>query len=141
MADISEADSILQHKLHVTGGSGLTADAKFKLGLGLPLFLFGSVMQYRCHHHLANLKKYSLPNRGMFRRIVCPHYTCECLIYLSLAVLASPEGYWCNRSLLSVLLFVAVNLGVTAHGTRNWYIEKFGQDKVHDKWIIIPLVF
>lgn len=134
------ADAILRRQLQVTGGS-LTTDAKIKLSLALPLFLVSSVTQYRCHQHLASLKKYSLPNLGIFRYIVCPHYTCECLIYLSLAVLASPEGYWWNRSVLAVLLFVIVNLGVTAHGTRNWYIEKFGQEQVQEKWTMIPLLF
>lgn len=133
-------DAILLHQLQMASSS-LPADAKLKLGLALPLFLFSSVMQHRCHQHLASLKKYSSPNLGMFRHIVCPHYTCECLIYLSLAVATAPEGFWCNRSLLSVLLFVAVNLGVTAHGTRTWYAEKFGEEQVHRKWTMIPLIF
>lgn len=130
----------MQRQLLVTG-SDFTEDAKLKIGLALPLFIFSSIMQYRCHQHLASLKKYSLPNLGMFRHIVSPHYTCECLIYFSLAVLASPEGYWCNRSLLSVLLFVAVNLGITAHGTRHWYNEKFGESWAREKWTMIPLLF
>lgn len=112
-----------------------------KAAVALPLFLYGWVMQHRCHKHLAGLKKYSLPGLGMFRYLICPHYTCECLIYLSLALVAAPKGQWCNRTLLSVLIFVAVNLGVTAHGTRNWYIEKFGPERVVGKWIMIPLLY
>lgn len=119
----------------------LTADAKTKAAVALPLFLYGWVMQHRCHKHLAGLKKYSLPDLGLFRRLVCPHYTYECLIYLSLAVATAPEGYCFNRTVLSVLAFVAVNLGVTAHGTRNWYIEKFGPERVVPKWVMIPWLY
>ncbi|ROW12054.1 hypothetical protein VMCG_00768 [Cytospora schulzeri] len=119
----------------------LTAGALFKIAVALPMFVFAWVTQYRCHKHLASLKKYSLPDLSMFRHLVCPHYTCECLIYLSLAIVAAPEGQLCNRTLLSALMFVAVNLGVTAQGTRNWYIEKFGSEKVAGRQILIPFLY
>lgn len=118
-----------------------TADAQLKAAIALPLFLYGWVMQHQCHKHLAGLKKYSLPDSGMFRHIVCPHYTCECLIYLSLAVVGAPAGQWYNRTLLSVLTFVAVNLGITAYATRSWYVEKFGPERVVGKWIMVPVVY
>lgn len=107
----------------------------------MPLFSWGWIMQYRCHEQLAALKKYSLPDRGMFRYLVCPHYTCECMIYLSLAIIAAPEGQWWNKTLVSVLMFVAVNLGVTAHGTKNWYMAKFERDRVVRKWNMIPFLY
>lgn len=119
----------------------LTAEATTKAAIALPLFSWGWVMQHRCHKQLAGLKKYSLPDQGMFRYLVCPHYTCECLIYLSLAIIAAPEGLWWNRTLLSVLVFVVMNLGVTAHGTKNWYMEKFGRAKVVQKWNMIPFLY
>lgn len=119
----------------------LTAEARLKAVIALPLFLGGWLMQHRCHKYLAGLKKYSLPESGMFYYLVCPHYTCECLIYFSLAILGAPAGQWCNRTLMSVLSFVIVNLGVTAHGTRTWYIEKFGTEKVVGKWVMLPLVY
>lgn len=98
-------------------------------------------MQHRCHKYLAGLKKYSLPEKGMFRWFVCPHYTCECLLYLSLVIGAAPRGQLYNRTVLCALIFVAVNLGVTAYGTKKWYIEKFGVGKVADKWTMIPFVY
>lgn len=130
-------DAILQGDLP----GALTADVQLKAAIALPLFLGGWTMQHQCHKHLAGLKKYSLPDSGMFHYLVCPHYTCECLIYFSLAVLGAPAGQWCNRTLLSVLAFVAVNLGVTAYGTRNWYVEKFGPERVVGKWIMLPFVY
>ncbi|KAK0450053.1 protein DFG10 [Armillaria borealis] len=107
----------------------------------LPLFLFASWMQNKCHRHLASLKKYSLPTHPFFRYITCPHYTAECLIYLSLAGIAAPPGQAFNKTILASLVFTAVNLGVTAETTRQWYVEKFGEDKVTALWRMIPFVY
>ncbi|KAK9423052.1 hypothetical protein SUNI508_04346 [Seiridium unicorne] len=108
---------------------------------GLSLFLLAWSMQYRCHSYLAGLKKYSLPEVGMFRHLICPHYTCECLLYLSLAIVAAPEKQVCNRTVLCGLIFVTVNLGVTASGTRRWYAGKFGEEKIKGKWNMIPFIY
>jgi 3-oxo-5-alpha-steroid 4-dehydrogenase 3 len=77
----------------------------------------------------------------MFRFLVCPHYTCECIIYFSLAICAAPDGHLCNRTMICALLFVLANLGATASGTRQWYINKFGLESVAGKWNMIPYVF
>ncbi|KAK4242571.1 hypothetical protein C8A03DRAFT_11186 [Achaetomium macrosporum] len=123
--------------------AGHTDDAQslWKMAVAVPAFLFAWVNQYRCHKHLAGLKKYSLPEDGMFRHFICPHYTCECVLYFSMAVATAPRGTWCNRTLLCALVFVAVNLGVTASGTRKWYVEKFGIGPVATKWNMIPFIF
>lgn len=134
------AGALLQNQLR-SWTLELTQDALLKVAIAVPLFFFAWVSQYRCHKHLASLKKYSLPEQGMFRYLISPHYTCECLIYLSLAIIAAPEGYLCNRTLLSALFFVAANLGVTARGTKSWYIDKFGSDKVAPKKVMIPFVY
>ncbi|KAK3295965.1 uncharacterized protein B0H64DRAFT_323630 [Chaetomium fimeti] len=117
------------------------AQSLIKMAVALPAFLFAWVNQYRCHKHLAGLKKYSVPEGGMFDHYICPHYTCECLLYLSMAIATAPRGVWCNRTLICALIFVAVNLGVTASGTRKWYAEKFGIGAVANKWNMIPFVF
>ncbi|KAI1124360.1 hypothetical protein F5Y10DRAFT_31729 [Nemania abortiva] len=104
------------------------------------VFLTAWFMQYRCHRYLAGLKKYSLPDDGLFRYLVCPHYTCECMLYLSLAVMAAPEGQLYNQTLACAVLFVSANLGVTAHGTKLWYGERFGS-RVKGRWKMIPVVF
>ncbi|KAK1476226.1 3-oxo-5-alpha-steroid 4-dehydrogenase [Colletotrichum abscissum] len=87
------------------------------------------------------LKKYSLPEEGLFRYLICPHYTCECLIYLGLAMIAAPKGYMVNRTLMGALWFIVANLGTTADGTKQWYAQKFGAEKVASKWRMIPFVF
>ena len=77
----------------------------------------------------------------MFRGVVCPHYGAECIVYLSLALLAAPRGEWVNKTMLSCLAFVAVNLGLTAQNTKKWYAQKFGKDSVQDWWFMIPYVY
>ncbi|KAI1460744.1 hypothetical protein F4805DRAFT_374509 [Annulohypoxylon moriforme] len=112
-----------------------------KTAIGVSIFLASWFMQFRCHSYLSQLKKYSLPDDGLFRYLVCPHYTCECVLYLSLAIVAAPKDQLYNRTLICAVLFVAVNLGVTAKGTKSWYGEIFGLEKVRGKWRMIPGVF
>jgi 3-oxo-5-alpha-steroid 4-dehydrogenase 3 len=107
----------------------------------VPLFLIASGMQHDCHHFLFSLKKYTLPDHPIFRGIVCPHYGAECVIYLSLAILAAPPGQWVNKTMLSCLAFVAVNLGLTAQTTKQWYMQKFNKEAVQDRWLMIPYVY
>lgn len=109
--------------------------------LSVALYVFACYKQNQCHRYLASLKKYTLPDEGMFQSIICPHYTCECLLYVAIALVAAPPNQLFNRSVLLGLIFVAVNLGATAIGTKKWYAEKFGQDKVAVRWYMIPLVF
>jgi 3-oxo-5-alpha-steroid 4-dehydrogenase 3 len=108
---------------------------------GVTLFLIASSQQGACHRHLASLKKYTLPHEGLFKYIVCPHYTCECLLYLGIAISAAPAGLLWNQTCLCGLLFVATNLGTTAHGTAQWYAARFGHDRVSRKWSMLPPVF
>ena len=105
------------------------------------IFLAASYQQNECHGYLAGLKKYSLPEAGLFRYLVCPHYTCECLIYLALAVAGAPPGQIFNRTLLCATLFVAVNLGATAIGTQEWYRQKFGSERLASRHRMIPFLF
>jgi len=118
------------------------------------LFLLASGMQYDCHAYLASLKTaasrsetergsngYRLPEHPAFHTTCTPHYFAECLIYLALALIAAPPGHLLNRSLVCALVFVVVNLGVTADGTRRWYEQKFGAAAVAGRARMIPFVF
>lgn len=105
------------------------------------LFFLACYSQNKCHRYLASLKKYTLPDKGSFRRLVCPHYTYECLLYVALAMAAAPPGKTFNKTMLSGLLFIVVNLSITANTTKTWYAGKFGQDKVAGKWRIIPFLY
>lgn len=109
--------------------------------LCLPILLMASGLQHDGHHYLFSLEKYTLPTHPMFFSIVCPHYTAECVIYLSLAALAAPPGEMINKTLLLALVFVAVNLGITAGTTKQWYAQKFGKESVQGRWKMIPYVY
>jgi 3-oxo-5-alpha-steroid 4-dehydrogenase 3 len=105
------------------------------------MFLVASGIQHNCHKHLASLEKYTLPSQFWFQWALCPHYTSECLIYVAIAIAAAPPGQMLNNTVLAGLGFVASNLAVTADSTRKWYIEKFGIEKVADRWRMIPYVY
>jgi len=112
-----------------------------KTFIAIPIFILASGMQHDCHKHLASLKKYTLPQNFWFRRIICPHYTAECLVYVAIAIVAAPQGELLNKTMLAGLAFVASNLAVTADSTKNWYIEKFGAEKLVGRWRMIPYVY
>ncbi|KAI0431423.1 hypothetical protein F5Y09DRAFT_340692 [Xylaria sp. FL1042] len=112
----------------VEGSGSIQCSSQSCVGIKFPvlkstiaslIFITAWFIQYRCHRHLAGLKKYSLPED----------------------VLGAPEGQFYNRTLACAVLFVSVNLGVTANGTKLWYGEKFGGDKVQGKWKMIPILF
>lgn len=101
--------------------------------------IFGCFMdQHVLHTHLASLKKYTLPTHPTFQWIVAPHYTCECLIYLALAFLSRPSGYYLNHTMAAALVFVVINLGISADGTKKWMQTKFGNGSVAKKWRMLP---
>ena len=129
------------------------------------IFLLASGAQHDCHAYLAHLKNtkpksgtrdktdktngpaatrddgYKLPTHPAFQSLIAPHYFAECLIYLSLALVAAPERSWMNWTLASALVFVAVNLGVTAGVTKEWYERRFGKGAVRGKWRMVPGVW
>lgn len=107
----------------------------------MAIYFWAWAKQNECHRHLASLKKYTLPTAGLFQFLVCPHYTCECLIYLTIAFVAAPTGRWFSGPVICGLAFVVANLGMTAVGTRGWYAQKFGADAVRSRWTMIPFVF
>jgi 3-oxo-5-alpha-steroid 4-dehydrogenase 3 len=99
-----------------------------------PAILTAHALQHSYHAYLYRLrtenKGYQLPSHPLFPDLLCPHYTCEVAIYALLSILAAPRGRVVSWTLLCGTIFVATNLGVTAIGTKEWYAEKFGQDKV-----------
>jgi len=132
------------------------------------LFILASGIQHDCHTYLASLKskpatppatksvhlskngegdsleaaQYKLPDHPAFAYLIAPHYTAECLIYLSLTMVAAPQGSaWVNRTLACALVFVVVNLGATADVTREWYRRRFGEAAVKGKWRLVPYVW
>lgn len=120
--------------------------------VSLVLFFFASGIQHDCHAYLASLKPtgsnnkdgkadYKLPNHPAFNYTVTPHYFAECLIYLAIAGLAAPGNEYLNGTIACALLFVAVNLGVTAHGTHEWYEQKFGKSALEGRSKMVPFLY
>ena len=106
-----------------------------------PFFVIASGIQRDCHAYLASLPKYTLPVHPIFNDIVCPHYTMECVVYATMAVLGAPKGQAVNKTIVCVLAFVVVNLGLTAKRTKEWAEEKFGREKVQRRWRMVPGVW
>ncbi|KAJ5651496.1 uncharacterized protein N7484_005219 [Penicillium longicatenatum] len=137
---IEGSSTILSHKLTVDDVK-MTNAPTVRTFFCIPLFLMASGLQHDCHHFLFSLKKYTLPDHPIFSAVVCPHYGAECVIYLSLALLAAPPGQMVNKTLLACFAFVTVNLGLTARTTKEWYMQKFGREAVQDRWLMIPWVY
>jgi len=112
-----------------------------KTFIAVPIFTLASGIQHDCHEYLASMKKYTLPDSPWFQWVVCPHYTSECLIYISIAILSAPEGQPVNMTVLAGLGFVVSNLAVTADSTMKWYIKKFGAEKLKGRWRMLPYVY
>lgn len=114
----------------------------WKAAVLVPAILTAHVLQHSYHAYLYRLrtesKGYQFPSHPLFSNLLCPHYTCEIAIYVLLSFLAAPEGSLVNWPLVCGTIFVVTNLGVTAEGTKEWYAEKFGQDKVAHRKRMIP---
>ncbi|KAE9979996.1 hypothetical protein EG327_006730 [Venturia inaequalis] len=119
--------------------SGMNA----QLAIGVSLFVIGAVAQNRAHAYLSSLRRtgtYSFPTHPLFSLTLTPHYFSECAEYLGLAIAAAPRGQYVNKTLAAALIFVIVNLSITASGTYKWYAARFGQDKVNGKARMVPLI-
>lgn len=103
--------------------------------------MMGWLKQHESHVYLASLKKYTLPSEGWFQHFICPHYTSECLIYLGMSIVSAPPDRYLNPTVSLGLVFVVVNLGTTASGTKAWYEEKFGREQVAPRWKMIPFLW
>lgn len=106
-----------------------------KTTLSLLLFLLTSTLQHKTHLYLLSLPKYTLPpaTHPLFAQSLSPHYLFEILIYLSLAILSAPPHNLINKTMICAVVFVAVNLGVSAGRTWGWYRDRFGEKAVAGK--------
>lgn len=108
----------------------------------VPAILTAHVLQHTYHAYLYRLrtenKGYQLPSHPLFPDLLCPHYTCETAIYIFMSFLSAPAGRQISWTCFCGMIFVATNLAVTANGTKNWYIEKFGKEKVGSRKRMVP---
>jgi len=117
--------------------------------ISIILCIFAQSQQYWCHKYLASLRPnnsprdknikavYKLPSSRWFNFVDSPQYFFEILIYFSLYMLSVFK----NHTLLWVVFWTIINLGVTAYGVHDWYIKKFKKKYPKEKKRLIPFIF
>lgn len=82
-------------------------------------------------------KHYRIPEAGLFRYMLYPHYFCEWIEWFGFWMAA---GWSCApaRAFLVNELFAMFPRAVRG---KKWYVEQFGEDKVGKKWAAIPGVW
>lgn len=79
-------------------------------------------------------KHYQIPEAGLFRYMLYPHYFAEWVEWFGFYVAC---GFTCRPALAFVLNEVASMLPRAVNG-KKWYVERFGEDKIRRKWAVIP---
>jgi 3-oxo-5-alpha-steroid 4-dehydrogenase 1 len=79
-------------------------------------------------------KVYMVPENGLFRIVLYPHYLCEWIEW---------AGFWCMAGLSCVparnfLLNEITTMLPRAISGKKWYIEKFGAEKIGSRKVVIP---
>lgn len=118
-------------------------------------------------HHFSTQIYYSIPMGGWFNYISCPHYLSEIMIYFMLALLIhnnnlqkynfliddkEKNNEFYNLSLLILtimhnfkhwilLLWVVVNLSISANRTHDWYRKNFGLNYPQERKRLIPFIW
>ncbi|KAI9225113.1 hypothetical protein BC828DRAFT_435818 [Blastocladiella britannica] len=75
---------------------------------------------------------YKLPRRGLFKKVTCPHYLFEILIYASLFLMQP------SRAMLACVVWVVANLTVSASQSHEYYRLVHGRTR---KYRIFPGVY
>ncbi|KAL5451431.1 hypothetical protein PMIN06_006204 [Paraphaeosphaeria minitans] len=118
------------------------AALSWKTAIFAPAVLTVQGIQHVYHAYLYRLRTqndgYQLPSHPLFPNLLCPHYTCDIAVYVLLSFLGAPTGCPVNWTLATAALFTAVNLGVTAAGTKDWYEQRFGKDKTSARRRMLP---
>eukprot|EP00253_Pinus_taeda_P002900 PITA_02900 len=103
--------------------------------LGIFLFIVGITGNFYHHYLLSKLRKdgdklYSIPQGGLFRYVVCPHFFFEVIEFLGVALICQTPLAFC----VVVMMFFAL-LGRSI-STKSWYMQKFEDFPSHRKALI-----
>jgi 3-oxo-5-alpha-steroid 4-dehydrogenase 1 len=79
-------------------------------------------------------KVYMVPQNGLFRAILYPHYLCEWVEWLGFWIIG---GQHCIPAKNFVLAEVSTMTPRALSGKR-WYITRFGKDKIGNRKAVIP---
>ncbi|KAI0015257.1 3-oxo-5-alpha-steroid 4-dehydrogenase [Xylariomycetidae sp. FL0641] len=125
----------------------------FRFALGLVVFYVGLAGNYFSDEELREIRRaelqrqekmkkqgktvdkhYEVPNNGLFRYMLFPHYFMEWIEWLGFWI-AGGLAFTPARCFLMSEFFAMLPRAVTGG---KWYEQKFGKDKVKDKYVIIP---
>ncbi|KAL2755276.1 hypothetical protein ACRALDRAFT_1077011 [Sodiomyces alcalophilus JCM 7366] len=81
-------------------------------------------------------KHYRVPEAMLFRYILYPHYFCEWVEWFGFWVASG----WSVPARAFLVNEIAAMLPRTVRG-RQWYIDRFGEEKIHEKWTVFPGVY
>ena len=79
-------------------------------------------------------KIYMMPQNGLFNMVLFPHYLCEWIEWTGWWMIG---GFHCTPARCFLLNEIAAMLPRALNG-KQWYVEKFGKDKVGNRKAIIP---
>ncbi|KAJ2722878.1 hypothetical protein GGI07_003005 [Coemansia sp. Benny D115] len=124
---------------------GLQTPSRLAVALGLLLYTYASVHQWRCHGILFRLRSRSLkentgyvvPTGDLFSYVSCPHFLCEILLYVSLWMVTGFQA----TTLVWNIAWTAINLGITARESHMWYKQAFGDKYPRNHRALVPYIF
>lgn len=79
-------------------------------------------------------KHYSIPQAGLFKIMLFPHYFVEWVEWTGFYIAC---GLSCVPARMFVINEIAAMLPRAVNG-KKWYVEKFGEEKIRNKWAVIP---
>jgi 3-oxo-5-alpha-steroid 4-dehydrogenase 1 len=79
-------------------------------------------------------KHYQIPQAGLFRYILYPHYLSEWIEWFGFWMAA---GWGCAPARAFLVNEVFSMLPRAVNG-KKWYVDKFGEDKIRGRWAVIP---
>ncbi|KAM3506705.1 hypothetical protein MY11210_007442 [Beauveria gryllotalpidicola] len=79
-------------------------------------------------------KHYEIPQAGLFKYMLYPHYLLEWVEWLGFWVAA---GWSCAPARAFFVNELLTMLPRAVNG-KKWYVDKFGEDKIRKKWAVIP---
>lgn len=82
-------------------------------------------------------KHYEIPQQGLFRYMLYPHYFSEWIEWAGFWMAA---GWSCSPA-LAFLMNEIFSMFPRAVNGRAWYVQKFGKDKIGKRWTVIPGVW
>ncbi|KAJ2689152.1 hypothetical protein IWW39_001706 [Coemansia spiralis] len=141
---------------------GWGLQSSWTVPVGIAIFIYASIHQWRCHQILyglrrrgldakstgpdststsqgssARLDSYAIPTGDLFKYVSCPHFLCEILIYISIWLASACQA----TTLLWVIGWTAINLGITARESQQWYRARFGARYPRDRRALVPFVW